>query len=317
MANRLQVYKLGKLSIENEFKASTNRFIIILVLLFAVFGRSVAAEPAAATKDSSVKVNYRGWDYLVEKLRKDGVSESVLKDIYASPKMPRLGTVYFAVKPREPTDIYQRFRSDKYVEMGRGFISAHQAEFSAAYKRFKVSPAILTAIFLVETQLGKVTGNQLVINRLSRLAAVSQPDNVIKNYKKLKKEQPDVELSEVRARADHLHKIFYPEIKAFFEVIRLKGVRPLELRGSVAGAFGMPQFLPSNFLRFGIDADGDKRVSLFSEADAIWSTANFLSNFGWRDGLPADELKRAIWHYNHSEPYVDTVYWLYDALVQG
>jgi membrane-bound lytic murein transglycosylase B len=291
--------------------------LVVLVLLF--FQNQIAlSEPSSSKALSKEKtVNYRGWDYVVEKLKNDGISESVLKDIYASPRMPRLGTVYFAVKPREPVDIYQRFRSEKYAEMGRVFMQSRELEFVAAYKRFQVNPAVITAIFLVETQLGKVTGNQLVINRLSRLAAVSEPGNILKNYKKLKKEQPEVNLAEVRARAEHLHKIFYPEIKAFFEVIKLKGVAPLDLRGSVAGAFGMPQFLPSNFLRFGVDADGDKRVSLFSDADAIWSTANFLSNFGWKEGITAAEQKRVIWHYNHSEPYVDTVHWLYEALVSG
>ncbi len=287
-------------------------FTALLNLLVVVSIASAGPQPIRAR--TPVLVNYRGWDYLVNKLKDDGISESLLRDIYANPKMPKLNTVYFAVSPKEPQDIYKRFRSPKYVDMGKGFLHSHVREFRAVEKRFGVSGAVVTAIFLVETQLGKVTGNQLVINRLSRLAALSEENNVYRNFRKLQAEQPDVTLNAVKERAEHLHNIFYPEIKAFLEVIKIKGIKPLELRGSVAGAFGMPQFLPSSFLKFGIDADGDKRVSLFSEADAIWSTANFLGSFGWREDKTPEDKKGVIWHYNHSAPYVDTIYWLYDAL---
>ena len=69
----------------------------------------------------------------------------------------------------------------------------------------------------------------------------------------------------------------------------------------------MPQFLPSAYVKFGIDADGDGRISLFAPPDALASIANFLSSYGWRD--EDDELlkKHVIWRYNHSEAYVDTV----------
>ena len=79
------------------------------------------------------------------------------------------------------------------------------------------------------------------------------------------------------------------------------------MRGSGAGAFGFPQFLPTSYLRYGVDGDGDGRVSLYDMADAAASCARFLAQNGWRPGLSLAEQRRVLWQYNRSEPYIDTI----------
>ena len=71
------------------------------------------------------------------------------------------------------------------------------------------------------------------------------------------------------------------------------------LRGSYAGAFGMPQFMPSSFAKYAVDFDADGRIDLHASApDVIGSVARYLAEFGWRRGLPT--------HYGVAAP-TDTV----------
>ena len=79
------------------------------------------------------------------------------------------------------------------------------------------------------------------------------------------------------------------------------------IKGSFAGAFGIPQFLPSNYIKFGVDGNGDGKVSLFTMEDAVLSTANYLAGFGWKAALPLPEKRKVIWNYNRSEAYVSAV----------
>jgi membrane-bound lytic murein transglycosylase B len=82
-----------------------------------------------------------------------------------------------------------------------------------------------------------------------------------------------------------------------------EGMDAAGVRGSYAGAVGLPQFMPSNVNRLAVDFDGDGRVDLLgSAADAIGSVAHYLSAHGWQPGLPthfsvappADPVQRAV-----------------------
>jgi membrane-bound lytic murein transglycosylase B len=256
---------------------------------------------------SSPNSYFRGWDYLVAKLREDGVSESLIKKVYQDKRMPKHTPIPFSIRPREPHSLYSHFHSPEKLRKARDFIHRHNNLFEQAEAHFSVSRAVVGAIFLVETQVGKVTGTQLVINRLSRLGAIDEPSNIIYNFERLRKDDKTVVFETVRDRARYLEETFYPEVTALFEIARRQKLDVLNIQGSIAGAFGIPQFLPSSMLRFGVDANQDGVVSLFHEADAIWSTANYLASFGWRDDASHEDHRNVIWKYNHSEAYVDTV----------
>jgi membrane-bound lytic murein transglycosylase B len=75
---------------------------------------------------------------------------------------------------------------------------------------------------------------------------------------------------------------FRSELEKTLLLARQEGIDPFSLLGSFAGAVGMPQFMPSNILKYGVDYDGDGIVDLRnSAADAIGSVANFLVAHGW------------------------------------
>ncbi len=88
----------------------------------------------------------------------------------------------------------------------------------------------------------------------------------------------------------------------------------LELRGSFADAFGIPQCLLSTFLNYAVDGNKDGKISLFNKDDSIHSIANYLSKSGWKDSASQKEKESVIWEYNHSEPYIDTVLYIADKL---
>ncbi len=250
---------------------------------------------------------FRGWNHLVEKLRAHGVSEQQIKEIYQSKNMPEFGFIGFSMQAKESPRIYKEFYNPSKLKTARNFLKKYSAIFDLAEKEFNVSRNVVTAILLVETHFGSYTGNSLVINRLSRLAAIADPKNLEQNFKRHKSEIPDLTIEEVEKRGRYIEDLFFPEIPALMQIARDNKLNAFQIKGSPAGAFGIPQFLPTTYLKFAVDADGDGRISLFHEADAIWSTSNFLANSGWKDSGTRAEKEAVIWKYNRSQPYVDTI----------
>jgi membrane-bound lytic murein transglycosylase B len=106
---------------------------------------------------------------------------------------------------------------------------------------------------------------------------------------------------ETPTRADRMA-FFRSELENTLVLARETGVDPLSLQGSFAGAVGMPQFMPGNILKYGVDFDGDGRIDLSgSSSDAIGSVANYLARHGWnRDengaaAYPAEVAPSRAW----------------------
>lgn len=260
---------------------------------------------AHETKDTPVDL--RGWGYLVERLRRDGVAETTLQAIYADPRMPFLGHVPFAVAPRESKRIYAPLKRPEKIALARDFLATFASTFDEVENHFKVHRSVIAAILLVETHFGQNTGRHLVINRLSRVAAVGEPTNLLLNHRRLLKKDRAVTLDQVKARAEYLEQTFYPEVLALIRIIERDKIDPFSLHGSIAGAFGLPQFLPSSYLRYGFDGNRDGTVSLFDPHDAIWSVGHYLAGSGWRDDDSQTNHRAVIWKYNRSDPYIDTI----------
>lgn len=250
---------------------------------------------------------YRGWDYLVQRLREDGVPEQQIDSIYKSPRMPEFTEVPFKLKPTESMVDYAGFTSQSKIDKARAFLKSYRDTFIRAQSTFGVDPGVIAAILLVETEFGQNLGKHLVIERLSRVSSVAEPNNLQKNYQELRKANRNLRFTEVQTRAHYLEKIFYPEILALLEMCQKNNLDVFELKGSRAGAFGIPQFLPSSYLKFAVDGNQDRIVSLFREDDAIWSVAHFLAKAGWSLAASSKEKNAAIWKYNRSNPYVETV----------
>lgn len=250
---------------------------------------------------------YRGWDYLAERLRLRGVAKEDIAAIYRSPQMPPFTFVPFKLRPRESHSIYSGFLTTPNFRLGANFIRLHKLEFDRMEKSLKVPREIVAAILVVESQIGRNTGTEVVLYRLSRVSSVGDPSNVRRNFEILKQQDSSVTLSAVKERAEYLETTFLPEIPALIEIGKRNKINILRVRGSIAGAFGLPQFLPSAFLRYGFDGNRDGIVSLYNEVDALWSAANYLANHGYREELPLIERRAILWRYNKSDAYIDTI----------
>jgi membrane-bound lytic murein transglycosylase B len=262
---------------------------------------------AQEQESAAVPPDYRGWDYLAEKLLAAGTPAEEVTKIFADPRMPSRTPVPFKLRPKETKQMYSGFTTESRLRIARECLSAHASSFELAEKTYHVSKHVLAALILIETHCGRIVGDSLTVNRLARVSSVGEPKNITFNLELLQKEDKNVTREQVEARARYLEETFFPELQAIFEVAERKNIDIFDLKGSVAGAFGIPQFLPSSYLKFGVDGNHDGKVWLFDPEDGIASAAHFLHSFGWKDQATAQEKKKVLWNYNRSDAYGDAV----------
>ena len=156
-----------------------------------------------------------------------------------------------------------RFIEPVRVRAGLVFWRANQKWLTLAEELYGVPPEIVVGIIGVETIYGRQMGNFRVIDALATLAF---------DFPTGRKDRSP---------------FFRDELENFFVLCRSEGVEPLQLKGSYAGAIGMPQFMPSSFNKYAVDLDGDGHVDLHGNAaDVIGSVAHYLAEFGWQRGQP-------------------------------
>ena len=169
-------------------------------------------------------------------------------------------------RPAERTLTWQGYRpifvTEDRIKGGKRFVEDHKALLEQAQTRFGVPAEIITAIIGVETYYGRITGSYRVLEALATLAFDYPP------------------------RAE----FFSSEMTQFILLSEAEGWATVDVRGSYAGAMGMPQFIASSYQEYAIDFDGDGKRDLFDNtADIIGSVANYLARHGWVAGAPIAE----------------------------
>lgn len=258
----------------------------------------------------------KGWGWLLDRLAAEGVPREHAARSFADPRMPPFDGLFFAVEPREPRSMYGGVLGRRSVAQARACAAEYAPSFQAAERATGVPAEVVAAILHVETRCGRVTGQSSVLFGVARLAMANEPGNVSENIARRTAERgASPALAErVRARAARLEEIFLPEVSAVFALAEAHDIDPLDLRGSRAGAFGAPQFLPTSYQRFGVDANGDGRIDLYDIDDAAASAAHFLASHGWQGPLSRAQRRQVVWHYNRSDAYIDAVLTLSDRL---
>jgi peptidoglycan lytic transglycosylase B len=211
---------------------------------------------------------------------------------------------------------YDQFIASKPIAKARSYMKTHRESLDRAEKKYGVDKTVITAILLVETQLGNYLGKRTVINTLATMAALTDEKlkeqiwNSIPDKKKPKRAKFE---KKVKRRTQW----GYKELKALLKYTAQEKIDPTSIKGSYAGAMGIPQFMPSNALTLAKDGDQDQHVDLFNHADAIFSVANYLKHHGWKPGIPRQRQHEVLFRYNHSNYYVDTLLKVSDKLKEG
>ncbi len=151
-------------------------------------------------------------------------------------------------------DYRKIFITDQRIQRGVDFWKQHAATLARAEQTYGVPAEVIVSIIGVETFYGRITGNFRVIDALSTLGFDYPP------------------------RAD----FFKKELREFLLLSRDQQVNPLTLKGSYAGAMGMPQFMPSSYRAYAVDFDNDGHINIWNNpVDAIGSVANYFKVHGW------------------------------------
>ncbi|HUX72932.1 MAG TPA: lytic murein transglycosylase B [Steroidobacteraceae bacterium] len=192
----------------------------------------------------------------------DAFDEPQLRALLAAAKS-QPAIIAAMARPVEKTLPWYQYRpiflNEKRIQEGVDFWRAHQGELDASSARTGVAPQYVVAILGVETYYGTLTGQYRVLDALTTLA-FDYPSR---------------------------SKFFRSELEQFLLLARDQGIDPLTATGSYAGAMGAPQFMPSAYRRYGLDASGDGRVDLWSNwPDVFDSVGYFLKDHGWTGGAP-------------------------------
>ena len=176
-----------------------------------------------------------------------------------SPAVERYMQPPIAFGQRNWLDYRARYLDEARVQAGAAFVRNHQTAMDRAQREFGVPAEIIAAIIGVETYYGRITGNFRTLDALATLSF------------------------------DYLRRAEYyrQQLTEFLLLMREQKTDPLTIKGSFAGAVGLPQFMPGSIRRHAVDFDGDGRVDLAnSAADAIGSVASFLVAHGWQRDTP-------------------------------
>jgi len=137
---------------------------------------------------------------------------------------------------------------------GRAEMSENWPLLQRVQQRFNVQPRFIVALWGVESNFGKVMGNYAVVSALATLAFEGR-------------------------RAAY----FRPELISALRIIDQGNVQPDAMLGSWAGAMGQCQFMPSTYLSYAVDFDGDGKRDIWGDrADVLGSIANYIAQLGWR-----------------------------------
>jgi len=197
---------------------------------------------------------------LQARARAEGISPPIVDDVLGQVNyLPRV--IELDRKQPEFTqtfaDYFSRRVTPTRIDKGRALLAEHRALLARVQTQTGVPPHYLVAFWGLETNFGSYFGNMPAPDSLATLACDQRRS-----------------------------KFFTAELMAALQILDAGDIDSDRMVGSWAGALGHVQFMPSTFLRYAVDGDGDGRRDLWgSVPDAMASAGNFLQQLGWEPGL--------------------------------
>lgn len=228
--------------------------------------------------------NFTSWLAAVkQEARTKGISQTTIDQALGNVQyLPRV--IELDRKQPESTVSFshylQRVLPPSRIQKARNLYHQNAALLNTIGQRYGVQPRFIVALWGIESNFGENTGGFSIIDALATLAH-------------------DGRRSE----------FFRSELLKALIIIDQGHIRASEMKGSWAGAMGQTQFMPSSFLKYAVDYDGDGKQDIWkNKADAFASIANYLSKEGWNDeytwgrqvNIPAN-LDRTYINIDHSD----------------
>ncbi len=284
-------------------------FFLISVLLFSF--------PALAAD----------WSPLMKRLINDGFEEKSVRalfsrnDVQFDPEpmatkmneLLRLSPNYpVSSKPSVSREVHKRYLRPDMINQARAYLERNRTILERISRTYCVPKEVVVSILLVETHLGANTGKRRAFHVLSSMALSTDfeqvrsfvPSRLIRN------DNEEYARTRCREKSDWA----YNELKFLLEYSRINNADPLSIPGSIYGAIGICQFMPSNVFLYGVDADGKGSIDLFSTPDALNSIANYLHQNGWGCRIEKKNRRQVVMTYNRSQVYANTVLAVADLL---
>ena len=220
-----------------------------------------AAIPTLAQAPAKLQFKPEVEEFIGQMVRQNQFEEAALRQVFAQLKAQE--GVVKAIGAPATAKPWHEFRNifvtPARISGGLEFWQQHADLLARARDVYGVPEEIVVAIIGVESIYGRRLGAFRVIDALYTLGF------------------------EMTERAT----FFRGELEQFLLLARENALDPLGVKGSFAGAMGMPQFIPTSYRKFAVDFDGDGKINLWdSAADVIGSVANYLRHFGWVWGQP-------------------------------
>ena len=191
--------------------------------------------------------------------------------------------------------------------------------FQRMSRKYNVPGEVVAAIMLVETGYGSFFGKNKAASMLASMSAAASDFGLV---------EPEVaDIAKDKSSRDFLKETAVKrgdwalnELAALMTYSIQNGHDSTTFPGSIFGAVGWGQFMPSNIAKFGVDGSGDGKVDMFNKADAIFSIGNFLKGHGWEgskvNSMPEEARRAVIMKYNKSGVYTNTVLYIADHLAR-
>lgn len=267
-----------------------------------VTGKEIAKDNhgkrAGGKKKSSGKKRNPGMMGSIEKrkvalkasFRRAGISQDDIDDIFSDERIELYYSIYAppVLKEGEQKKRKLSYFDEEFglfkpesIESGKRILADNKELFEKIESLYGVPANYIVSIIRIETDFKKHLGKYGVFNALYTMSMLD---------KRVK-------------RVEMAHR----ELVAWVKMCQRRGMDPFATKGSWAGAFGIPQFMPSSYVTFAVDYNGDGKVDLYDYPDAFASIANYLHRVGWKTGNEK-KMRRAVYNYNHEKAYVNAVF---------
>jgi len=286
----------------------------VVILLLPLITNKISIEYNGTKKN----IKYHLFRSVIDSLLKEDIDTfslfSLIND-YRTHFEERYIRINIIVKPAVKQNLNKEQIPFKIVTK---FIKNNFAILNKAEINYGIPKEIIATILWVESRFGGNTGNHHLPSVLLSIAAgfdLLQNSNTFRNHFNLTSNIDSIGL-DVLKRAKSRQNFALKELKSLVEIHSRKILDVTNLFGSHSGAFGIPQFLPSSYINYGVDGNGDGHIDLFNLDDAIFSVANFLKQNGFRKE-DTNTYFKALLAYNRSSDYVSQILEAYKRLIRG